>query len=76
MGLREIAHGAKSIAQTTVGQHRASLPIFKARIVTCAACPNAGKKLGVVDQCTICGCFIRYKAADAREWCPLGYWPE
>jgi len=84
------AHGARSVAKTSLGIDRASDELIEARLNICRQCPgnHAVWKNGDVHTCGpmlasmkgegrgACGCVLRKKARDLKERCPLDYWPE
>ena len=85
-----VAHGAASLAKTTLGRDRSSAALVEARLAVCRHCPGGHAVLrpdGAVHSCgpllaaappgarAPCGCWLRQKARDARERCPFGWWP-
>ncbi len=85
-----VAHGALSLAKTTLGRDRAAAALVEARLAVCRHCPGGHAVRhpdGAVQSCgpllaaapsgarAPCGCWLRQKARDARERCPFGWWP-
>lgn len=69
MKIRDAITGAASIAKTSVGIGRVSLPVYRDRLQTCKACPQLDD-----GRCSLCRCIMKFKARDTDQICPLGYW--
>lgn len=41
------------------------------RVEICSTCPNLDTEQF---RCNVCGCFLKYKTAWAKEKCPEGKW--
>ena len=87
---KRAAHGAKSVAKTSVGIDRLNNEQIEARLNVCRGCSKAVWQKDREDVHTCgpmvesmkregkgtCGCVLRKKAKDAKEDCPFGYWPK
>lgn len=74
-GLQTIARGAKGIAKAMLGIDKAAPEVVAARKATCLGCEHVRIAGGIIDQCALCGCAIRFKILIAREKCPADKWP-
>ena len=45
---------------------RAAAPVYAARLALCQACPHR-----IQHTCTLCGCYVRARAAKKHMRCPL-----
>ena len=86
--IKKAAHGAKSVAQTTLRpkKYAVSDKEFEHRLNICRKCKLAVRKNGKLHTCgpmleelkqkgkKTCGCVLNKKAKDKRENCPNGYW--
>ena len=40
-------------------------PLYEERLSACTACDRLSEGM-----CTVCGCFVEYRAAKSKEYCP------
>ena len=86
---RRAAHGAKSVAKTSLGIDRLPDDQVQARLDVCRTCEHAVWRKDGTDVHTCgpmvqslkregkgtCGCVLGKKSLDRKEDCPFGYWP-
>ncbi|MEM9109157.1 MAG: DUF6734 family protein [Planctomycetota bacterium] len=87
--LKSVSHAAGSIARTKIAGQRLSNEAYQQRLDVCQQCPGGHAKMrrGEVHSCgpmlasikgkkPTCGCYLKSKARDPKQDCPMGYWPK
>lgn len=71
---RNITEGIKGLALALTGLGGASDETIRERTEICGKCPHAVMVMGVLQQCSICGCATWAKIRNEGEKCPDGRW--